>query len=185
MGTKQGILQPVGGVSREIGFYLAGLEASRAQTISIIKDLTPGELAQRFTPAFHQIGGLALHLGECEYWWIQAGLAGRKLTDDDIKFAHIYDTTETDFALKGYTADDCIDFLARIHQCSIDTLARFTDEDVDKVVRFEQHPEQLEGTLRWVLHRMTDHEANHRGQMAMIKRLIRETPVKLSVDSRK
>jgi len=174
MAYHRDILEPAAGVTREIGFYLAGLEEVRAQTISIITDMTSDELAERFTPAFHQIGGLALHLGECEYWWTQAAIAGRKLTEDDVKFAHIYDTTETEFALKGYTADDCIAFLTKIHQCSIDTLAQFNDEDMDKVVLFEQHPDPFEGTLRWVLHHLVDHEANHKGQMAMIKRLIRD-----------
>ena len=179
MSFQKSILEPVAGVTREIGFYLAGLGEVRAQTISIVRDMTTDELARRFTPAFHQIGGLALHLGECEYWWIQAAIAGKKLTEDDIKFAHIHDTTNTDFALKGYTANDCIDFLARIHQCSIDTLSQFTDEDMDQVVVFEQHLNHLESTLRWVLNRLIDHEANHKGQKALIKRLIRngESPV--------
>ena len=92
MAYHRDILEPAAGVTREIGFYLAGLEEVRAQTISIITDMTSDELAERFTPAFHQIGGLALHLGECEYWWTQAAIAGRKLTEDDVKFAHIYDT---------------------------------------------------------------------------------------------
>lgn len=101
MTIQRNILNPVAGVTKEIGFYLAGLEEVRAQTVSIITDLKGDELARKFTPAFHQMGGLALHLGECEYWWIQAAVAGRALTEEDIKFAHIYDTTETEFALKG------------------------------------------------------------------------------------
>jgi hypothetical protein len=50
---------------------------------------------------------------------------------------------------------------------------------MDQVVVFEQHPNRLESTLRWVLNRLIDHEANHKGQKALIKRLIRngESPV--------
>jgi Uncharacterized protein conserved in bacteria len=174
MEIKRDILEPISGVTREIGFYLAGLEEVRAQTVAILEDLTKDELAKRFLPGFHQLGGLALHLGECEYWWIQAGIAAREMTEEDIKSAHLYDTTNTDFALKDFTAEDCVDFLAKIHQRSVETLSKFTDDEMDRIVPFAQHPDPFKGTLRWVLHHLIDHEANHKGQMAMIKRLIRD-----------
>jgi uncharacterized damage-inducible protein DinB len=172
--NKQGILEPVAGLSTGIGYYYASLEEVRAQTIKLIEDLTEDELAARYTPSFHQIGALALHLAECEYWWIEVMLARREITEEDRKLSHIHDTTETDFALKAYSAADCITTLNAIHARAISTLSVYSDEDLDRVFSFDPHPTISEGSLRWVLHRLIDHEANHKGQIAMMKRLIRE-----------
>ena len=167
-------LLPVPGLSREIGLMVAGLEEVQAQTVKFIADLTPDELSARFLPGFHQIGALALHLGECEFWWIQAIAARKPMTDEDKQFAHLDDTTESDFALKGYDAHDCINFLERIHLRTLDTLTGFTDEEIDRLISMDPHPTRFEGSLRWISHHLIDHEANHKGQIAMIKRLIRE-----------
>jgi uncharacterized damage-inducible protein DinB len=168
------ILEPVPGVSRGIGFCLAGLEEVRAQTIKLLEDMTVPELAVRVTPDSHQIGALALHLGECEFWWIEVGLAKKEITDEDRKFAHLHDSTETDFASKNYSAADCVKVLGRIHRRAIETLSNYSDRDLDVVFTNDAHPAGFNGNLRWILHRLTDHEANHKGQIAMMKRMIRE-----------
>lgn len=165
-------LTPVLGLSREIGLMVAGFEEVRAQVVKLISDLTPAELAARFHPSFHQIGNLVLHLGECEFWWIENIAANKPITDEDRRFAHLDDSTETDFAPKGYDADGCIEFLNRIHRRTLETLAGFSDDDIDRLLTRDSNT--FEGSLRWIIHHVTEHEANHKGQIAMIKRLIRE-----------
>ena len=91
----------------------------------------------------------------------------------DAKFAHLHDTTMTDFALKNYAASDTVDILNRIHLRTLATLANYSDSDLDTIFTCDEHPDGFEGSLRWILHHLVDHESNHRGQMAMIKRIIR------------
>src|SRR5688500_7452387 len=117
------IIRPVAGLSREIGLMVAALEEVRAQTIAVIADVSANELAQRFVPGVHQIGGLLLHIGENEFWWIEAIFAQKELTPEDRQFAHLDNTTEEDFALKGYSAEDCTNFLDRIHARTTATLS--------------------------------------------------------------
>lgn len=62
------ILIPPNGISREIGLLVAGLEEVRAQTVEMIADLTMDELSTRPFPKAHQIGCLAMHLANNEYW---------------------------------------------------------------------------------------------------------------------
>jgi uncharacterized damage-inducible protein DinB len=171
------ILVPVHGLTKEVGLLVAALEEVRSQTIGLLSDLSVPELSLRPAASVHQIGGLALHLGECEFWWIEVGFAKKEITDQDRRFAHLNDTTETDFALKNYTAADCAEILGRIHARAVTTLSGYTDDDLDVVFSNDRHPNGFEGSLRWILHRLIDHEANHKGQIAMIKRLIREGEV--------
>lgn len=169
------VLEPTAGVSPEIGFYLSGIEKVRAQIREAAADLTQEELARRVTPTAHQIGNLILHLVECEASWIHETVGGRALDEEEKRFAHICDTTETDFAAKNYSAAECIERLDRIGRRSREILARFTDEDLEKFFGFERGGKKYEASLRWILIHLVEHEATHKGQITMLKRLMRES----------
>jgi uncharacterized damage-inducible protein DinB len=167
-------LEPFPGVAREIGFYLSSWEMIRSELREIVADLSEAELAARITPGAHQIGGLILHLGEAESGWIHAIIAEKELDEEAKKFAHWYDTTETDFAEKGYGAKDCLERIDKIGAMSRAILAEFKDEDLDRLFGYKRDSgERVEVSLRWVLHHLIDHEANHKGQISMLKRILR------------
>lgn len=175
METVKRILAPREGFSREIGFYLSSWEALRAELREIVSDLSGEELSARILPGAHQIGGLILHLGEAESGWIHAIIAGKELDDEAKKFAHWYDTTETDFAEKGYSARECVERIDKIGEISRRILAEFNDDDLEKTFGYQRSSgERAEASLRWVLHHLIDHEANHKGQISMLKRILRE-----------
>jgi len=175
MKVERDILEPIAGVSKEIGFYLSGLEEIRSQLRKAVSDLTDEELARRITPNAHQIGALVLHLGESESWWIHSIVAEKELDETAQKFAHWHDTTETDFAEKGYSAKDCIERINEINRMSREVLAEFGDEDLERMFGFDEKDKRIEVSLRWVLHHLLDHEATHKGQIMMLKRLLRES----------
>ncbi len=175
MKVERNILEPMAGVSKEIGFYLSGMEEIRAQLRKAVSDLTDEELARRITPKAHQIGALILHLGETESWWIHSVVAEKELDDEAKRFAHWDDTTETDFAEKNYSAKDCIERVDEISRMSHGILAGFSDEDLERMFGFDKEDKRLEVSLRWVLHHLLDHEATHKGQIMMLKRLLRES----------
>lgn len=168
------VLEPVGGVSPEIGFYLAGMEEVRAQLRESVADLSAEELSARMLPGAHQIGGLLLHIGETEWWWICSIAGGETITESVKKLYYLDDTVETDFALKGLAAADCIAFLDRIRALSHAALANFADADLNEMTAYEANGKHYESSLRWILHHVMEHEAHHKGQIAMMKRMIRE-----------
>lgn len=174
METERRILQPVADAPREIGFYLSGWEKVRAGLRATVADLSKAELAARITPDAHQIGNLILHLGEAEAHWIHSVVAERELSEDEKKFAHIYDTTETDFAGKNYTAAECIERIDALSRRSREILTNFADEDLEKTFGYDRDGKRIEVSLRWVLIDLAEHEAVHKGQISMIKRLLRE-----------
>lgn len=176
METVKRVLEPVAGFSREIGFYLSEWEKTRAELREIAADLSNEELSQRLMPQAHQIGALILHLGESEAGWIHAIIAGKELNDEEKRFVHWCDTTETDFAEKDYSAHDCIEKIDKISEMSRAILAKFADDDLERLFGYERSSgEQVEVSLRWVLHHLIDHEANHKGQISMLKRMLRES----------
>src|SRR5687768_7347970 len=172
MKTEKRLVEPLPGFSKEIGYYLASFQFGREDTKKLLEDLAPQEIARRFLPELHSIGALAMHLGECEYWHVQSIAGERELTEDEKKFAHFFDTVENDID-RGYTAEYLISTLDRISELNREFLLDKTGDDLDKFhPRTDTNPPR-EVSLRWTLQLLIDHEANHRGQMSMIKRLIR------------
>jgi uncharacterized damage-inducible protein DinB len=51
-------------------------------------------------------------------------------------------------------------------------LFSYNDKDLERIISFERKGEKTEYSLRWVLHRLIDHEAQHKGQIFMLKRLM-------------
>jgi uncharacterized damage-inducible protein DinB len=174
MEIERRTLEPVAGFSGEMSFYLSALEDRRERLRQTVSDLTQEELAARAFPGAHQIGNLILHLGETEASWTQRIINGAEPDDEMKKFSHWCDTTERDFAEKGYSAEECLERIAQIRAKSRELFADFTDADLDKFFGYNRDDAtRVEFTLRWFLNNHLDHESVHRGQISMLKRILR------------
>lgn len=170
---SQTILTPHPGLTTEIGYYLSGMEEVRGQVRDAVKNMTVEQLGQ---PAFlgaHPIGALVLHIGEAEWWWMQCNVAGHQLTDED-KQSPCWDVLEepNEFARRGYTAEFCLEQVENIRNQTRELLFNYSDKDLEKIVTFERHGAMRDHSLRWILHHLIDHEAQHKGQILMLKRLM-------------
>jgi uncharacterized damage-inducible protein DinB len=96
MPNQQYGIAPVEGFSPAISYYIAGLEYARSKTLELLTDLTPAEIAKRIAPDIYSIGAITLHLCECEYYWIHSVVRERELSDEEKKFAHMFDAMEND-----------------------------------------------------------------------------------------
>jgi|SRR5687767_9435558 len=165
-------VEPVEGFSKGIGQYLTAFKFSREQTKKLLEDLTAEEIARRYLPELHSIGALAMHLGECEYWYMQCIAAEKEMTEEGQQLCHFCDTTENDVN-RGYSAEYLINTLDTISDLNREFLAGLTDDDLRKFHPRTDVTPPRELSLRWMLQLMIDHEAHHRGQISMLKRLIR------------
>lgn len=167
------VLTPHPGLATGIGYYLSAMEEVREQVRDAVKDIDVERLGR---PAFlgaHSIGALVLHIGEAEWWWMQCNFAGHQLTEEDEK-APCWDVLENPeaFAKKGYTAEFCLQELDKIRNQTRDSLFGLGEKDLERIVTFERHGEMSDHSLRWILHHLIDHEAQHKGQILMLKRIM-------------
>jgi uncharacterized damage-inducible protein DinB len=149
------------------------MEEVREQVRAAVKNLGTEQLGK---PAFlgaHSIGALVLHIGEAEWWWMQCNVAGHKLTPEDAK-APYWDVLENPegFATNNYTADFCLQEVDKIRNQTRDLLFGYSDKDLERLVNVERQGEIQEISIRWILHHLIDHEAQHKGQILMLKRLM-------------
>lgn len=167
------VLSPASGVSPAIGFYLSGMAEVREQLREALGGMTDEQIARRAVAGAHSIGALVLHIGEAEWWWIQCNVAGHKLTEEDRRAPHWDVLKDPDaFASKGYSADFCLQQIDKIREQTRATLASLGDEDLERIFSFERRGQTHEQSLRWILHHLIDHEAQHKGQILMLKRLL-------------
>jgi uncharacterized damage-inducible protein DinB len=170
---RRRVLTPHPGLSTGIGYYLSGMEEVRGQVSAAVKTI-PDDLIGK--PAFlgaHSIGGLVLHIGEAEWFWIQMVVSGHQLTEEDRKqpYWDVLEDVEV-VARSGYTAEFCLREIEMIRNQTRDVLFTYNDKDLERIITFERKGKTTEYSLRWILHHLIDHEAQHKGQIFMLKRLM-------------
>jgi uncharacterized damage-inducible protein DinB len=62
--------------------------------------------------------------------------------------------------------------IEKIRNQTRDVLFSFSDKDLERIISFDRRGETTEYNLRWLLHHLIDHEAQHKGQILMLKRLM-------------
>ena len=170
---RRRVLTPHPGLATGIGYYLSGMEEVRAQVIAAVKPI-PDDLIGK--PAFlgaHSIGGLVLHIGEAEWFFMQMVVSGHQLTEPDSKqpYWDVLDDVER-VAREGYTAEFCLKEIEKVRNQTRDVLFSYNDKDLERIISFERRGETTEYNLRFILHHLIDHEAQHKGQIFMLKRLM-------------
>jgi uncharacterized damage-inducible protein DinB len=166
-------LDAVPGFPTEIGFYLDGMEEVREQLREAVAGMSDDQIGRAAVPGAHAIAALVLHIGEAEWYWMRGVISGDKVTDE-IRQAAYWDVLKEPkrFSEKSFSAEFCLNEIRKIRQQTHQTLASMDDSSLDRVFTFERGGETHELSLRWILHHLIDHEAQHKGQILMLKRLL-------------
>ena len=170
---RRRVLTPHPGLSTGIGYYLGGMEEVRRQVAVAVKDIPDDQIGKPPFLGAHSIGGLVLHIGEAEWFWMKMVVSGQKLTDE-VKNAPYWDILDDvdRVARNGYTTEFCLSEVEHIRNQTRDVLFTFNDKDLERIITFERDGKTTEYNLRWILHHLIDHEAQHKGQIFMLKRLM-------------
>lgn len=173
MKVERHTLPQVKGVSPGIALQLSGMEEVREQLRKAVANLSDEEVTRRAVPGAHSIGALVLHIGEAEWWWINCIIQGHRLTEEDRQqpYWDVLDDPDA-FATKNYSARFCLDMIDSIREETRSFLASLTDDDLEKTYSHTRGERTMEANLRWILHHLIDHEAQHKGQILMLKRLL-------------
>ena len=170
---RRRVLTPHPGLSTGIGYYLGSMEEIRTQVNVAVKVISDDLIGKPPFLGAHSIGGLVLHIGEAEWFWMQMVVSGHALTEED-RQAPYWDILEDveRVTRNAYTTDFCLKEIEKIRNQTRDVLFSYNDKDLERLITFERHGETTEYSLRWILHRLIDHEAQHKGQILMLKRLM-------------
>lgn len=176
--VKRFELKPFPRMDYEVGLLFSMLEDTRRNFKENVKDLTPEELTRVPDGLVNSVGTLLLHVAAAELWWIQEVLKGEKVPADIARQVGLDIDRGPDFSghLKQAEPRDVGYFFEKLDYARGITRELCLDlksADLDTIKIGEREGRRFEVPVRWILYHVFEHEARHRGQTLMLKRLIK------------
>ncbi len=156
-----------------VGRYLTMLADCRQETIEVIKKTREDLLYWRRNDFDSSISDLLYHIALVEADWLYSDVLGSPLPEN-LKHHLPYDDRDPHGRLVHVGSERLEDSLIRLEKVRGMLNATFTAMDLTdfrrlrRLTRYDVNPE-------WVLHHLLQHEAEHRGQINMMRRLGAET----------
>jgi len=165
-------ITPVAGYSLRIGLFLAQMEDIRRVTKQYVEELTAEQLSWHPNPKVESIGTLLLHIAAVEFSWILEDIFKHPMGQEwEIAFPIRAGIPQVSGQPVAY-------FLGKLDTVRSEVrsaLATLTDADQERAIIPQDAGSSAQKTggytIRWILHHLIDHEAHHRGQIAVMKRL--------------
>jgi uncharacterized damage-inducible protein DinB len=150
--------------------YFAQMEELRSAVKEYVRDLTPEQLFWQPYEGGNSIGTLLLHLAGTEAYWVRERIGGEKLTREEWAEYGMEDYPK----LKSPEGKDVSFYFGKLDAMRERTrlaLAKIKGSDLARPHQVEHEGKTYTFSVRWVLHHLVDHEAHHKGQFAILRRL--------------
>jgi uncharacterized damage-inducible protein DinB len=168
-------VEPLAGYAPDIGRWLWALEYTRRATKTRLAGITPHELDWIPFGEGNSIGTLLYHIAAIELDWLYTEvLEGREPWSQEITDlfrVEVRDEQGRLSLIRGVRLSDHIHRLDVVREC---LLAAFRDMTVREFRRLHSFP-AYDVTPEWVLHHLIQHEADHCGQIELLRSLAAQT----------
>lgn len=170
--TERVVITPAEGYTPKIGAYLAQMEDVRARTLKYINGLSQRQLSWYPNEKCESIATLLLHIAAAERSWIGEDIMRKPMEEWwKIAFPIRYNIPQVSGKKLSYFTD----ILATTRQETKDALKTLTDDDLTREIA-PLDPGELDNaekrfSIEWILYHLVEHEAHHKGQIAVMKRL--------------
>lgn len=163
-------ITPLAGFAPRIGLYVAQMDDVRRRTKAYVKDLTQEQLAWHPQPNVESIGTLLLHIAAVERSWIGEDIEHRPMGEEwKIGFPIRFGIPQISGKPLAYYFEQLNAIRAETHAA----LARLTDDDLQQAITPLDSGDSTEQySIEWILYHLVEHEAHHKGQIAVMKRLL-------------
>ncbi len=156
----------------EVGVWLAALGDCRARTYKTIVGMRAEEMDRVCSSDMNSIGTLLYHIAAIELDWLYSEVLVREFPSDfQSWFPH--DVRDPEGRLTAVTGDDATRYEGRFHYVRapwVEALGRMSLSEFRRV----RHLEAYDVSPQWVVHHLLQHEAQHRGQIAILRHRFRE-----------
>ncbi len=160
------------GFSSQLGRYVSLMEDVRRRTLEYIQALSTKQLSWFPNSKTESIGTLLLHIAAVEYSYIQEDIMKRPMGEEwKMAFPIRFNIPQ----ITGKELSYFTDKLNAIRAESKRVLRGLNDGDLDMIITpLEPAPGNgdISYSLEWILYHLIEHEAHHKGQIALMKRLL-------------
>lgn len=169
-------LSPARGLTPEVGHWLAALEEVRLGTLLLLHDLGPDQIASPPSSGMNSIGTLLTHIAESEAFWVIERVGGRPLPAErrELYRMDLFSRPGAPQATRA-SAAFFVGILSDLRIETQEVLAGLNDKDLDgkRIWNDPRRPEDQEVfSVRWILSHVLAHEAHHRGQIAIARKML-------------
>ncbi len=167
-------LQPDPDLHPRLALLLAQMNEVRADLKTQAERWSDEDLDETLVPGFMSPGGLLLHIAEAEHWWLRVVLADQgeegQLPAESLFPFHVDENGDAVAGERPLT--EYLGVLDDTRAWTRDFLVGLTAEDLTRDFPFSsKEGESYVFSVEWVLYHLVEHEAHHRGQLALISRL--------------
>jgi uncharacterized damage-inducible protein DinB len=163
---------PAAGFAPAVGRYVTMLEDVRRRTLKYIEGLSAGQLAWHPNERVESIGTQLLHIAAVETSYMQEDIARRPMGPEwKIAFPIRFEIAQ----ISGQELAYFIDKLETVRMETRDLLGGLADTDLEmEIAPLDpgEGNEHVRYTIEWILYHLIEHEAHHKGQIALLKRLL-------------
>ncbi|MEZ4669718.1 MAG: DinB family protein [Anaerolineae bacterium] len=163
-------IKALDGFESTIGCYLWELDDTRARTWRILEGIAPAVIDWQPPLANgNSIGTLLYHIAAIEMDWLYNEVMETKLPDkvwENFPYP-VRDSKDHLTVVAGLSLDDHFKRLDSTRQLLLSTFNSMTLDDFRRL----RHLERYDVSPEWVIHHLMQHEAEHRGEMAVVRAL--------------
>lgn len=171
-GTMSEILEvtKLSGYPAEIGAALWCLEDTRHRTLNLLKDL-PEEYVD-YDVHGNTIGTILYHIALIEMDWLFVEILYEPIPDEVMQLfpEDARDQEDHLTPIKALTLEQHLNRLREIRKILMDKMIGISVDDFHRKRIFPQY----EVSPEWVLHHLSQHEAEHRGEIGAVINLIKQ-----------
>lgn len=165
-------IEPQPGLSPRLAVYFAQLEDVRHDTKRYIAGLTPEQLSWTPHARVESIGTQLLHIAGVERSWIGEDIEKRPMGEEWAVAFPLRANVNVP-QVQGEPLTYFVERLDSVREETRAALGRLTDADLLREIQGLDAPADAERfTIDWILYHLVEHEAHHRGQIALLKRLL-------------
>ena len=153
--------------SPDIGRMLWAIEDARQRTLSVLDHIPPAVIDWVPGPDQNTIGALLYHVAAIEASWLYEDVlrAGFVAPLDTLLPFDVRDANGKLTRVMGIALDDHLNRLSAVRGLLLNAYADMTPDDF----RLPRRLDDYEVTPEWVLHHLMQHEAEHRGQIELLR----------------
>lgn len=156
--------EPLAGFDVEIGLLLAGLHDSSREWRGELGKPPVEAIVWQPRPRGHSIGGILLHMADCEAYWFETFSAHKQRPEGEESLLLSKETNVDDGDWPSPPAEPIewyFDLLDRIRSRSFEAL-----RDLKSTSQHERPG--FSATLRWVVAHVLEHDSYHGGQAVLL-----------------
>lgn len=167
-------IEPAPGFAGEIGIWMSTLDELRRQTRETVAGMTPEQLAWKPPGGGNSVGQLLRHIALKELDWVLTDLSRGEALPKDAPALVKLDGAMVDPGVRPLEV--FLDSLDYARNLTRKKLGNFGRDEIEKSREIKAEGVHKVFNVRWILFQLVNHEAQHRGQILSVQRMMKAGP---------